>query len=66
MITVKKKTSYILLIIAAIIILILAFLPGKIKDYAVDNSKELIGRKMEIGKLKYNYFCSILITSPLS
>jgi hypothetical protein len=58
MTTIKKKTSYLLLIVLGIIILFLAFLPGLIKDYAINNSKELIGRKIDIGKLKYNYFSS--------
>jgi hypothetical protein len=58
MITIKRKTSYIILIVTGIIILFLAFLPGLIKDYAINNSKELIGRKIDIGKLKYNYFSS--------
>ncbi|MFT5824387.1 MAG: hypothetical protein ACI8ZM_005655 [Crocinitomix sp.] len=58
MITIKKKTNYILLIVIGIIILILAFIPGLVKDYVIDNSEELIGRKIDIGKLKYNYFSS--------
>jgi hypothetical protein len=58
MITIKKKTSYILLTVFGIIILFLAFLPGLVKDYAIENSKELIGRKIDIGTLKYNYFSS--------
>ncbi len=58
MITIKKKTRNILLIIIGAILLILAFLPTIIKSYAINNSKELIGRKIDIGKLTYNYFSS--------
>ena len=58
MITIKKKYSYILLVVFGIVILILAFLPSLIKDYAINNSKELIGRNIDIGNLKYNYFSS--------
>ena len=58
MITIKKKTSYILLLVIGIIILILGFLPGLVKDYAIVNGEEIFGRKIDIGKLKYNYFSS--------
>ncbi|TFG76883.1 MAG: DUF748 domain-containing protein [Flavobacteriales bacterium] len=40
------------------LISILFFLPTVLKNYVVKNSKELIGRQIEIGKLKYNYFTS--------
>ncbi len=58
MITIKKKTRYILLIVFGIIFLLLAFLPTFIKNYAINNSKELLGRQIDIGKFKYNYFSS--------
>ncbi len=58
MITIKKKTRNILLIILGAILLILAFLPTFIKSYAINNSKELLGRQIDIGKIKYNYFSS--------
>jgi hypothetical protein len=60
MIQIKKKTRNILLITLGVIVLILALLPTIIKNYAVNNSAELVGRKIEIGKLKYNYFSSTL------
>ncbi|WP_033959720.1 DUF748 domain-containing protein [Psychroserpens jangbogonensis] len=50
-----KKT---LIGLVLIIILVLIFLPTITKNYAINNSKELIGRKIDIGKLKYNYFSS--------
>ena len=60
MTTIKKKTAYILLFILGAISLMLFFLPNFIKNYAVDNSKELLGRTIAIGDLKYNYFSSTL------
>lgn len=51
----KRK---ILLGIALFILLVLIFLPTAIKYYAINNSKDLIGRQIAIGKLKYNYFTS--------
>ncbi|MCK5815008.1 MAG: DUF748 domain-containing protein [Flavobacteriaceae bacterium] len=50
--------SKITLILSGIIILVLIVLPGFIKRYAVNNSKELVGRQLQIDKLKYNYFTS--------
>ncbi len=47
-----------LLIGAGALLLLLLLLPMIIKNYAVSNSKELLGRQIEIGKLKYNYFSS--------
>ena len=54
----KKTILKILLVIIGIIILALFLLPGIIKRYAITNSKELIGRQIDIEKLKYNYFTS--------
>jgi len=53
------KVFYRGLLIAAVVVLLLLFvLPMTLKNYAVSNSKELLGRQIEIGKLKYNYFTS--------
>ena len=41
-----------------VVVLTLIFLPTLIKNYAVKNSKELLGRQIAIGKLKFNYFTS--------
>ncbi len=38
--------------------LVLLLIPGFIKRYAINNSKELLGRQIQIEKLKYNYFTS--------
>ena len=38
--------------------LVLIFLPGFIKNYVIKHSKELVGRQLQIDKLKYNYFTS--------
>ena len=58
MLNIKNKTRNILLIVFGVIILILIFLPTVIKNYAINNSKELLGRQIDIGKIKYNYFSS--------
>jgi len=54
----KNKALKITLIVFGIIVIILLLLPGIIKRYAVNNSKELIGRQINIDKLTYNYFSS--------
>jgi len=46
--------------VALAILLVLFFLPTMIKNYVVHHSKELIGRKIAIGELKYNYFSSTI------
>lgn len=46
--------------ILVLIIIILVFLPTLIKNYVINNSKELIGRQIDIGNLKYNYFTSTI------
>ncbi|SHI30849.1 protein of unknown function [Mesonia phycicola] len=53
-----SKGKKILIGILVIILLVLFFLPGIIKDYAINNSKELIGRKIDIKELHYNYLSS--------
>ncbi len=53
----KKVYKGLLVLVGAMLILLL-LLPMIIKNYAVSNSKELLGRQIEIGKLKYNYFSS--------
>lgn len=44
--------------ILALVVIILFFLPTLVKNYSVNNSKELVGRQIDIGTLKYNYFTS--------
>ena len=53
----KKRYKFILGF-AVLTIIILLFTPSILKNYAIKNSKELIGRQIDIGKLKYNYFSS--------
>lgn len=43
-----------------VILLTLLFLPAMIKNYAVNNSKELLGRQIAIEDLYINYFTSTL------
>ncbi|TNJ46136.1 DUF748 domain-containing protein [Tamlana fucoidanivorans] len=56
----RKKSKLILGIILALIILVLIALPYVIKNYAINHSKTLLGRQIDIGKLRYNYFSSTL------
>ena len=53
-----SKNKKILLAIFLFILIALFFLPTLIKNYTIKNSKELVGRKIDIGNLKYNYFSS--------
>jgi hypothetical protein len=53
----KKRYKFILGF-AVLTIIILLFIPSILKNYVINNSKELIGRQIDIGKLKYNYFSS--------
>jgi hypothetical protein len=53
-----SKKYKVIFIITGIILIGLFFLPTIIKNYAINNSKELIGRQIDIGNLKYNYFSS--------
>lgn len=54
----KKRTIKITLVFLGIIILLLLLLPGIAKRYIINHSKELVGRQIQIDKLKYNYFTS--------
>ncbi|MCX2718651.1 DUF748 domain-containing protein [Lentiprolixibacter aurantiacus] len=37
-------------------VLLLLLLPGWLKNYAIDNAEELVGRKLHMDKLRINYF----------
>ena len=54
----KKKLKITLLSLFAIVLIVMLIGPTLIKNYAIKNSKELMGRQIDIGKLKYNYFTS--------
>jgi len=56
----KKITSRILIVLAIVIITLLILLPGIIKRYTINHSKELIGRQIEMDKLKLNYFTGMI------
>lgn len=56
----KKITLKILIALFAVIILILILLPGIVKRYAIKHSKELVGRQIEMNKLKLNYFTGMI------
>jgi hypothetical protein len=50
-----KKRYFILGILTFLILTVLFFLSTITKDYLVKNSEKLIGRKIEIGELHFNY-----------
>lgn len=52
----KQKTVKTFLIVFGVISIILFVLPIIAKHYAIDNSKTLVGRQIDINKLKVNYF----------
>lgn len=57
----SKKIIYrILIVLILIITLALILLPGIAKRYAINNSKELIGRQIVMDKLKLNYFTGMI------
>jgi len=53
---VKKIIIRTIIIFVALVVLLLILLPVIAKKYAVNNSKELVGRQIEMDKLKLNYF----------
>ena len=54
----RKILKYTGIGLLVLVVLILIFLPTFVKNYAINNSKELLGRQIDIGKLKFNYFTS--------
>ena len=54
----RKILKYTGIGLLALILLTLIFLPTFVKNYAINNSKELFGRQIDIGKLKFNYLTS--------
>lgn len=54
----RKILKYTGIGLLVLIVLTLIFLPVLVKNYAIKNSKELLGRQIDIGKLKFNYFTS--------
>ncbi len=54
----RKILKYTGIGLLVFLVLLLIFLPVLVKNYAVDNSRELLGRQIGIGKLKFNYLTS--------
>ena len=52
----RKILKYTGIALLVIIILLLILLPVFVKNYAINNSKELVGRQIDIDKLRFNYF----------
>lgn len=56
----KKKLLISSLVLLVVIVLFLIISPVIIKNYAIDHSKELLGRQIHIDKLRLNYFTGTL------
>lgn len=56
----KKIIISVLFTLIAVIILTLILLPGIVKRYAINNSKEMLGRQIEMDKFKLNYFTGMI------
>ena len=52
----RKILKYTGIGLLVLIVLTLILLPTFVKNYAINNSKKLLGRQIDIGKLKFNYF----------
>ena len=52
----KKILKYTGIGLLVLIVLLLILLPLLIKNYAINNSKELVGRQIDMDKLRLNYF----------
>jgi len=60
MATKRRILKISLLILLGIIVIILVFLPTLVKNYAIKHSKELIGRQIDVEKLRFNYFTNTI------
>lgn len=56
----KKELKIALTSFIAIILIAMAVAPTLIKNYLIKNSEELVGRKIDISSIKYNYFTNTL------
>jgi hypothetical protein len=54
----KKKLKIVIIITVAIVMIAMLIAPTLVKNYIINHSKELAGRQIDIGNLKYNYFTS--------
>ena len=52
----KKILKYTGVSLLVLLILLLILLPTLVKNYAIKNSKELLGRQIDMDKLRMNYF----------
>lgn len=57
---IKKILLWTLSILFILILLIMLLLPGFAKRYTINNSKDLIGRQIDIENLKLNYFTGMI------
>jgi hypothetical protein len=56
----KKILLITLIALIVLVSLVLFLLPGIARRYAVNNSKELVGRQIDMDKLKLNYFTGMI------
>lgn len=54
----RNKLRVLLLFLSVMIIAAMLALPTLAKNYIIKHSKSLVGRQIELGQLKYNYFTS--------
>jgi hypothetical protein len=51
----KKIAKYVGIGLLSLVLLLLILLPILVKNYAINNSKELVGRQIDMNKLRINY-----------
>jgi hypothetical protein len=56
----KKVVLRVFLVLVLAIILALMLLPGIVKRYSINHSKELVGRQIQMDKLRVNYFTGMI------
>ena len=56
----RKTVRIVVITLLGLLLLFLILLPSLIKNYAIKNSKELVGRRVDMEKLRINYFTSTL------
>ncbi len=52
----KKALKWVLITVSVLLILGWFLVPVLVKNYAINNSKELLGRQIDIDRLRFNYF----------
>ncbi len=55
-IKISNRLKWILIVIGILLVLGWFLVPVLVKNYAINNSKELLGRQIDIGRLRFNFF----------